>query len=391
MNMNEIQLRYGMNPHQTPARVFAKKDALPIKVLSGQPGFINLLDAMNSWQLVRELKKALNLPAAASFKHVSPSGAAVGIPLSESLKKACSVHDLELSPLACAYARARGVDRVCSFGDWVALSDTVDVSTAQLLSREVSDGIIAPGYELEALSMLSKKKKGKYVVIEIDPAYEPQDMETKEVFGITFEQKRNNRAINLSVIQNIVTENKAFPDTAKRDMIVALVTLKYTQSNSVCFAVDGQAIGVGAGQQSRIHCTRLAGSKAETWYLRQHPAALGLKFKEGMGRPEQGNAIDLYLRDDLTSAEQDAWEKCFVEVPKKLTPKEKKDWLKGLKNVVLGSDGFIPFRDNIDRAYQSGVSYVAQPGGSLRDEDIIKVCNEYGMVMVFTNLRLFHH
>jgi len=391
MRNNEMHLRYGCNPHQTPARIYAKAGTLPIEVLNGAPGYINLLDALNSWQLVRELRQALDLPAAASFKHVSPAGAAVGIPLSDTLKKAYFVDDLELSDLAAAYARARGADRMSSFGDWVALSDQVDVPTAQLLRREVSHGIIAPGYEQKALSILSKKLNGKYIVIEIDPDYEPEELETREVFGITFEQKRNSLLASFDILQNIVTRNQELTDSAKRDLLVALVALKYTQSNSVCFAYDGQIIGMGAGQQSRIHCTRLAASKADTWMLRQHPDVLDLQFREGIRRPERDNAIDQYLGDDLIPAEKKVWEKAFEEVPRILTSQEKRAWLDSLKGVALGSDGYIPFRDTIDRAQQSGVKYIVQPGGSLRDGEVIKACDETGMVMVFSGVRLFHH
>ena len=391
MSNNEMRLRYGCNPHQTPARVYARAGVLPIRVLNGAPGYINLLDAFNSWQLVRELKQLLNLPAAASFKHVSPAGAAVGVPLSESLRKACSVFDPQLSPVAAAYARARGADRVSSFGDWVAMSDVVDVSAARLLSREVSDGIVAPGYGPEALSILSKKRDGKYVIIEIDPDYEPEEVEVRQVFGIMLEQKRNNTLTGFDLLKNVVTRKKELPDAAKRDLVVALVALKYTQSNSVCLAFDGQVIGVGAGQQSRIHCTRLAASKAETWYLRQHPSVLALKFRKGLSRPERDNAIDGYLRDDLTPAEERVWEGVFEKVPLRLTHEEKREWLDGLKGVALGSDGFFPFRDSIDRAERSGVSYIVQPGGSLRDEEVIKACDEYGMIMALSGVRLFHH
>jgi len=391
MPNNEIRLRYGCNPHQVPARVYAPTGALPVKVLNGSPGYINFLDALNSWQLVRELKQALGLPAATSFKHVSPAGAAVAVPLSANLQKAYWVEGLELSGLATAYARARGSDRVSSFGDWVALSEVVDVSTAQLISREVSDGVIAPGYEPQALALLAKKRGGKYVVLEIDPAYEPAELETREVFGVTFEQKRNNLLMGADQLKNIVTPQRALPDSARRDLLVSLITLKYTQSNSICLALDGQTIGVGAGQQSRIHCTRLASSKADTWYLRQHPAVLGLKFREGISRPERDNAIDQYLRDDLTPEEEKVWEEIFPETPQRLTPEDKREWLAGLKGVALGSDGFIPFRDNIDRAAHSGVSYVVQPGGSVRDDEIIRACEAYGITMALPGTRLFHH
>jgi phosphoribosylaminoimidazolecarboxamide formyltransferase/IMP cyclohydrolase len=387
----EIRLRYGCNPHQKPARVHVEKGALPIKVLNGSPGYINLLDALNSWQLVRELKQALALPAAASFKHVSPAGAAVGIPLNAALRKACFVDDLELSPLATAYARARGADRMSSFGDWVALSDPMDVSTARLLRREVSDGVIAPGYEPEALALLREKRGGRYNVVEIDPRYEPPDMETREVFGLVFEQQRNQLAAGAGMLSQIVTAEQTLPDSARRDLILLLTALKYTQSNSVGLAVDGQLIGMGAGQQSRIHCTRLASAKADTWFLRQHPAVLGLRFEPGIGRPARDNAIDQYLRDDLTAAERKAWGEAFAEVPQQLTAPQKREWLDRLQDVALGSDAYFPFRDNIDRAKQSGVSYVVQPGGSLRDEEVIQACNEYGMVMAFSGVRLFHH
>lgn len=388
---DEITLRYGCNPHQKPARVYVKTGKLPIRVLNGSPGYINLLDALNGWQLVRELKAALGLPAATSFKHVSPAGAAVGVPLSDVLKKAYFVEDLDLSPLAVAYARARGADRMSSFGDWIALSDPIDVPTAHLIRREVSDGVIAPGCEPEALDILRRKRNGRYTVVEIDPDYEPPEMESREVFGITFEQRRNDAHIGDAMLQNVVTRNKDIPDSARRDLIVALIALKYVQSNSVCLALDGQVIGVGAGQQSRVHCVRLAASKADTWYLRQHPAVLGLRFRDGLGRPERDNAIDVYLRDDLTPAEQAAWETAFAVVPRRLTPQEKRAWLDGLKGVSLASDAFFPFRDNIDRARQSGVQYIVEPGGSVRDADVIAACDEYGMVMAFSGVRLFHH
>lgn len=391
MKENEIILRYGCNPHQTPARIYSQERELPITVLNGAPGYINLLDALNSWQLVKELRQALGLPAAASFKHVSPAGAAVATPLSEELKRAYFVDDLKLSPLASAYARARGADRMSSFGDWVALSEIVDLPTARLLHREVSDGIIAPGYEEEALSILKSKKKGKYVILKMDPDYKPGDLEIREVFGVTFEQKRNNLRIDLSLLKKIVTKNEELPDFAKRDLLLATITLKYTQSNSVCFAFDGQVIGLGAGQQSRIHCTRLAASKADSWYLRQHPAILGLKFKEGIGRPERNNAIDQYLNQELTSAEKKGGEEVFEKVPKKLSREERQEWLKRLQGVSLSSDAYFPFRDNIDRAEQSGVRYILQPGGSVRDKEVIQACNEYGMVMAFSGVRLFHH
>ncbi len=388
----EIVLRYGCNPHQVPARAYMLDGELPFTVLSGAPGYINLLDALNSWQLVRELRQVLNAPAAASFKHVSPSGAAVAaVPLSDTLRQVYAVADLELSPLAEAYARARGADRLSSFGDWVALSDKVDVPTARLLAREVSDGIIAPDYEAEALDILRKKKGGKYVILQIDPAYEPGPLETRQVFGVTLEQGRNNRLVSRDDLTNIVTANKNLPESAIRDMIVAWITLKYTQSNSVCFAVDGQVIGVGAGQQSRVHCVRLAGMKADLWWLRQHPAVLNLKFLPEIKRPDRDNAIDQYLREDVTPREKAAWNTIFAEIPQPLTLAEKRRWLSELNGVVLGSDAFFPFRDSIDRAAVSGVQYVLQPGGSTRDEEVIRACDEYGMVMVFTGVRLFHH
>lgn len=387
----ELTLRYGCNPHQTPAKVYRKSGPLPFTVLNGAPGYINLLDALNSWQLVKELRQALQLPAAASFKHTSPAGAAVGLPLNDTLKKAYAVEDLELSPLACAYARARGADRLASFGDWAALSDIVDLPTARLLSREVSDGVIAPGYEPEALELLRKKQKGRYIVLQMDQDYEPEEIETREVFGITFEQKRNIALVNTAMLEQIPTEHKDLPESAQRDLLLSLVTLKYTQSNSICFAVDGQCIGIGAGQQSRIHCTRLAASKAAIWYLRQHPRIFELQWKQGVKRQDQVNGIDLYLRDDVTTAEVSEWEQLFVEVPQKLTMEEKQQWLRGLQAVALGSDGFIPFRDTIDCAAQYGVSYIVQPGNSLRDQDVIDACNTYGMVMAFSGIRLFHH
>ncbi|MGI6208781.1 MAG: phosphoribosylaminoimidazolecarboxamide formyltransferase [Anaerolineae bacterium] len=391
MAERELGLRYGMNPHQTPARVFVDEGALPIEVLNGRPGYINLLDALNSWQLVRELRQVLGLPAAASFKHVSPAGAAVGVPLSEELRKAYFVGEGELSPLATAYARARGADRMSSFGDWAALSDTVDVPTARLLSREVSDGVIAPGYEPEALEILRGKKGGGYAVIQIDPEYEPPQQETRQVFGVRFEQRRNDALPTAETFREIVTRRKDLPDGALRDMIVSFITLKYTQSNSVCLAKDGQIIGNGAGQQSRVHCTRLAAHKADLWWLRQHPAVLGLKFRQGLGRPERDNAIDQFLLDDLIPVEERVWRQNFTQVPERLTPDEKRAWIAKLRGVTLGSDAFIPFPDTINRAAQSGVEYIMQPGGSVRDEDVIAACDEYGMVMVYTGVRLFHH
>lgn len=387
----ELHLRYGMNPHQAPARIYAKEGNLPIQVLNGAPGYINLLDALNSWQLVKELKQALGLPAAASFKHVSPAGAAVAVPLSDTLRKSYFVDDMELSPVATAYARARGADRMSSFGDCVALSDKVDVATAKLIRREVSDAVIAPDFTPEALSILREKKKGKYVVIQVDPNYQPHEMEVREVFGVTFEQKHNDLQITDAMFQKIVTRNKELPDSAKRDLIVALITLKYTQSNSVCFAVDGQVIGTGAGQQSRVHCVRLAAAKVDKWWLRQSPQILGLKFKPGLKRPDRDNAIDQFLEEDLPAPQEKAIMEAFAEPPRKFTKQEKRAWLDTLKGVALGSDAFFPFRDNIDRAYQSGVQYLSEPGGSLRDDEVIAACDDYGMTMAFSGLRLFHH
>ena len=391
MSESEIALRYGFNPHQKPARLFIKEGKLPFNVLSGSPGYINMLDALNSWQLVKELKAQLDLPAAASFKHVSPAGAAVGIPLSDVLKKSYFVEDMEMSPLSAAYARARGADRVSSYGDWAALSDIVDVPTARIISREVSDGVIAPGYDVEALEILKKKKNGKYNVIEIDKNYVPKDTEIREVFGISFEQKRNDLEISKSIMTNIVTANKELPESAIRDLIVATTTIKYTQSNTIGFAVDGQAIGVGAGQQSRIHCARIAGDKADRWMLRQHPAVLGLKWKQGVGRSVKNNVIDLYLLERLAPMQRNILEDALEEVPAQLTLKEREEWLGKFSGVVLSSDAFMPFRDTVDRAYQSGVKYIVQPGNSIRDDEVIKACDEYGMVMIFTGTRLFHH
>ncbi|HTI13318.1 MAG TPA: phosphoribosylaminoimidazolecarboxamide formyltransferase [Dictyobacter sp.] len=391
MTNNELTLRYGCNPHQTPARVSSQNESLPFTVLNGAPGYINLLDAMNSWQLVKELRQVLNMPAAASFKHVSPAGAAVGLPLSDTLKEAYGVADLELSPLATAYARARGADRLCSFGDWAALSDVVDVPTARLISREVSDGVIAPGYEPAALEILRKKQKGRYIVLQIDPEYVPTEVEHREVFGVTFEQKRNTALASLDWLQNVPTQNKELPESAKRDMLISLIALKYTQSNSICFAVDGQTVGIGAGQQSRIHCTRLAASKTAVWYLRQHPRIAEFKWKPEVKRQDRVNAIDIYLQDNVTPAELELWEENFEEVPARLTAEEKREWLAGLQDVVLGSDAFIPFRDSVDCGALYGVKYVAQPGGSLRDDNVIAACDTYGMAMAFTGVRLFHH
>ena len=394
--MKEFELKYGCNPNQKPAKIYMNDGSdLPIRILSGRPGYINFLDAFNSWQLVKELKEALGLPAVTSFKHVSPTSAAVGIPLSDDLKKACFVDDIEGlddSPLACAYARARGTDRMCSFGDWVALSDVCDVTTAQMVKREVSDGIIAPGYEPEALEILKQKRKGNYNIVEIDPDYVPEVQERKQVFGITFEQGRNNFKINRELLADIVTKNKDLPDSAVRDLIVALITLKYTQSNSVCYAVDGQAIGVGAGQQSRIHCTRLAGSKADTWFLRQHEKVLNLPFRKDLGRPDRDNVIDGYINQNEEDVCADGnWQKYFTEQPAPFTAEEQRAFLKTRQNVALGSDAFFPFSDNIERAYRSGVKYIAEPGGSIRDDAVIECCDKYGMTMCFTHMRLFHH
>lgn len=392
--MKELELKYGCNPNQKPSRIFMKGDGeLPIQVLNGRPGYINFLDALNGWQLVRELKEATGLPAATSFKHVSPAGAAVGRPLNDTLRKIYWVDDLgELSPLASAYARARGADRMSSFGDFIALSDVCDVCTAQLIKREVSDGVIAPGYEPEALEILKSKKKGGYNVIQIDPSYEPAPLERKQVFGITFEQGHNNLKIDRSLLKNIVTENKELPDPAAEDLLIALITLKYTQSNSVCYVKDGQAIGIGAGQQSRVHCTRLAGSKADNWYLRQAPQVLNLPFRQDIKRADRDNAIDVYIGEDSMDVLADGrWEAVFREKPPVFTREEKRAWLDQLTGVSLGSDAFFPFGDNIDRAKKSGVVYVAQPGGSVRDDQVIETCDQYGMVMAFTGIRLFHH
>lgn len=394
--MKEFELKYGCNPNQKPAKIFMEDGSeLPIKILSGRPGYINFLDAFNSWQLVKELKEALGLPAATSFKHVSPTSAAVGIPLSDKLKKACFVDDIEGlddSPLACAFARARGTDRMCSFGDFIALSDVCDVTTAKLIKREVSDGIIAPGYEPEALEILKSKRKGNYNIVEIDPSYVPAPIEHKQVYGITFEQGRNNFEINNALLENVVTANKNLPDSAKRDLIISLITLKYTQSNSVCYAVDGQAIGVGAGQQSRIHCTRLAGGKADTWFLRQCDKVLSLPFLDTLGRPERDNVIDGYINKNEENVCADGnWQKYFKTRPEPLTDAEAREYLDSISGVALGSDAFFPFGDNVERAYKSGVTYIAQPGGSIRDDLVIKACDERNMVMAFTGMRLFHH
>ncbi|ALS25322.1 MULTISPECIES: phosphoribosylaminoimidazolecarboxamide formyltransferase [Paenibacillus] len=387
---NVLNLRYGMNPHQKQAKLISE-GALPVKVLNGDPGFINLLDALNGFQLARELRRATGLPAAASFKHVSPAGAAVAAPLSPELKKAYFVEGLELSPLATAYARARGADRMSSFGDAAALSDIVDASTAQLLKREVSDLVVAPGYTDEALEILKAKKNGGYLILQIDPDYVPNPIETRTLFGLTLQQERNDAVIDESALEKIVTKNKELPEHAKRDLLVALVTLKYTQSNSICYTLDGQTIGIGAGQQSRIHCTRLAGDKADRWFLRQHPTALNMKFRQGLSRAEQNNAIDLWLEEELTSVEQAAWEACFEEVPARLSREEKREWLNKLQGVSYGSDAFLPFRDNLDRASRSGVKYVVQAGSSMRDEEVVQAANDYGMVMMYSGVRLFHH
>ena len=393
--MKEFELKYGCNPNQKPARIYMEEGELPITIHCGRPGYINFLDAFNSWQLVKELKEATGLPAVSSFKHVSPTSAAVGLPLSDRLKKACFVDDipeLDASPLACAYARARGTDRMCSFGDWVALSDVCDVTTALLIKREVSDGIIAPGYEPEALEILKTKRKGSYNIVEIDPDYVPAPVERKQVYGITFEQGRNNFEISEALLQNIVTENKSLPESAARDLIISLITLKYTQSNSVCYAYGGQAIGVGAGQQSRIHCTRLAGGKADTWFLRQHDKVLSLPFLPTLGRADRDNVIDGYINKNEEDVCADGvWQKYFTSRPEPLSDGEAKEYLSKVSGVSLGSDAFFPFGDNIERAHRSGVAYIAQPGGSIRDAQVIETCDKYGMVMAFTGMRLFHH
>ena len=392
--MKELELKYGCNPNQKPSRIFVNDGRdLPVRILSGRPGYINFMDALNGWQLVSELKRASGLPAAASFKHVSPAGAAVGIPLSEDLKRSYFVDDLgELSPLACAYARARGADRMSSFGDFISLSDVCDASTASIIRREVSDGVIAPGYTDEALAILQEKKKGAYNIIEMDPDYRPVSLEHKDVFGITFEQGRNEQEINEELLANVVTENKAMPEEAKRDLLISLITLKYTQSNSVCYAADGQAIGIGAGQQSRVHCVRLAGSKADNWLLRQCPKVLNLRFVENIRRADRDNAIDVYLGDEYEDVLKDGvWQTLFAEKPEVFTMEEKRAWLDTRKGIALGSDAFFPFSDNIERAKKSGVSYIAEPGGSVRDEDVIKACDRYGIAMAFTGIRLFHH
>ena len=392
--MKELELKYGCNPNQKPAKIFMNDNKdLPVTVLSGRPGYINFLDALNGWQLVKELKEATGLPAATSFKHVSPAGAAVGLPLDDVLRKIYWVDDQgELSPLASAYARARGADRMSSFGDFISLSDVCDVATAKLIKREVSDGVIAPGYEPEALEILKSKKNGNYNVIQIDPDYVPEELERKQVFGVVFEQGHNNLKIDKEMLKNIVTEKKDLTEEAAMDLVISLITLKYTQSNSVCFVKGGQAIGIGAGQQSRVHCTRLAGSKADNWYLRQNPKVLNLPFIDGIRRADRDNAIDLYIGEDYMDVLADGrWEKIFKEKPEVFTREEKRAWLDGLTDVALGSDAFFPFGDNIDRAHKSGVKYVAQPGGSVRDDQVIDTCNQYGMVMAFTGIRLFHH
>ena len=394
--MKEFELKYGCNPNQKPARIYMHDGSdLPVEILNGRPGYINFLDAFNSWQLVRELKQALGLPAATSFKHVSPTSAAVGLPLSDRLKRACFVDDvpeLDASALACAYARARGTDRMCSFGDWVALSDVCDVTTAKLIKREVSDGVIAPGYEPEALEILKSKRNGKYNVVKIDPDYVPAETERKQVFGVTFEQGRNNFRIDRALLTNVITKNKDLPESAVRDLIISLITLKYTQSNSVCYAADGQAIGVGAGQQSRIHCTRLAGGKADTWFLRQSDRVLNLPFKPELGRPDRDNVIAGYInQNEEDVCAEGNWQKYFTSRPEPFTREQQRAYLDTISGVSLGSDAFFPFSDNIERAHRSGVQYVAQPGGSIRDDAVIDVCDQYGMVMAFTGMRLFHH
>ncbi|MCH5286126.1 MAG: phosphoribosylaminoimidazolecarboxamide formyltransferase [Christensenellaceae bacterium] len=388
----ELELKYGCNPNQKPSRIYMTEGELPIKVLNGKPGYINFLDALNGWQLVSELKRATGLPAAASFKHVSPAGAAVGVPLDDTLKKIYFVPDIELSPLACAYARARGADRMSSFGDWISLSDVCDEATARLIKPEVSDGVIAPGYTDEAMAILMQKRKGGYNIVQIDPDYKPEPIERKQVFGVTFEQGRNEFVIDDALLANIVTKNKNLPEDARRDLIIALITLKYTQSNSVCYAKGGQAIGIGAGQQSRIHCTRLAGQKADNWLLRQHPRVLNLPFVEKIARPDRDNTIDVFISDEPDEVVAEGrWQKFFTERPEPLTREEKRAWLDQQSGVALGSDAFFPFGDNIERAHRSGVSYVAQPGGSIRDDNVIEACDLYDMVMCFTGMRLFHH
>ena len=390
--MNELELKYGCNPNQKPAKVFAEKGELPFTVLNGKPGYINLLDALNSWQLVQELKKATGLPAAASFKHVSPAGAAVAVPLPEILQKVYFVEGIELSPIATAYIRARGADRMSSYGDFVALSDECDAQTASFLKREVSDGIIAPSYSAEALEILKSKRKGTYLVLQMDPSYQPEKLEKKQVFGITFEQQRNDIEITGDCLKDIPTKNKELPEGAKRDLLIALITLKYTQSNSVCYAKDGQAIGIGAGQQSRVHCTRLAGNKADVWYLRQSPQVLSLPFRDDVRRPDRDNAIDVYISDEcMDLLKDDEWKRLFTEKPPVFTREEKQAWIEKQTGVSLGSDAFFPFGDNIERAHKSGVSYVAQSGGSIRDDNVIETCDKYNIAMAMTHIRLFHH
>ncbi len=388
----ELALKYGCNPNQKPARIFSEEGELPIEILNGNPGYINFMDALNGWQLVKELKEATGIPAAASFKHVSPAGAGLAVPLSDTLKKIYFVDDLELSPLACAYARARGADRMSSYGDFIALSDECDKETATMISREVSDGIIAPGYSPEALEILKAKRKGSYNIIKIEKNYVPEEIEHKKIFGITFEQGRNNIKIDVSALENIVTDNKLIPDDKKNDLILSLITLKYTQSNSVCYAYEGQAIGIGAGQQSRIHCTRLAGSKADNWFLRQSPKVMSLEFVDNIRRADRDNTIDLYISDDYMDVLSDGvWETIFKVKPEIFTKEEKQDWLSKQTGVCLGSDAFFPFGDNIERAHKSGVSYIAQPGGSIRDDNVIETCNKYNIAMAFNGIRLFHH
>ncbi|MBE6885697.1 MAG: phosphoribosylaminoimidazolecarboxamide formyltransferase [Ruminococcaceae bacterium] len=390
--MNELLLKYGCNPNQTPSRIFCAEGELPIEVLNGRPGYINLLDAFNSWQLVCELKEATGLPAAASFKHVSPAGAAVGLPLDDTLKKIYFVEEFELSPLACAYARARGADRMSSYGDFIALSDECDRQTAAIIAKEVSDGVIAPGYTPEALEILKGKRKGTYNIIKMDPSYRPAPVERKDCYGITFEQGRNELKLEPSLLANIVTEEKSLPENAVRDLLISLITLKYTQSNSVCYVKDGQAIGIGAGQQSRVHCTRLAGNKADHWYLRQHPAVLALPFRADIRRPDRDNTIDVFISDDYDDVlREGTWQNFFTERPQPLSREEKRRWLDTMSGVSLGSDAFFPFGDNIERAKKSGVQYIAQPGGSVRDDNVIEACNRYHMTMAFTGIRLFHH
>lgn len=391
-DMKELELKYGCNPNQRPARIFMREGELPITVLNGKPGYINFLDALNAWQLVKELRQATGLPAAASFKHVSPAGAALGLPLDDTLKKMYFVEDIELSPLACAYARARGADRMSSFGDWIALSDECDEATAKVIQHEVSDGVIAPGYSAAALAILKTKRKGGYNIVAIDPSYQPAPVEHKDVFGITFEQGRNELKFGDDTFSNIVTRNRALTDEQKRDLTLCLIALKYTQSNSVCYAQGGQLIGVGAGQQSRIHCTRLAGNKADNWLLRQHPKALGLSFVDGIRRPDRDNAIDVYLSDEYEDVLADGvWQNTFEIRPEVLTAEEKKEWIARQSGVTVGSDAFFPFGDNVERARKSGVQYIVQPGGSIRDDHVIATCNKYGIVMAFTGMRLFHH